>query len=186
MYISELQKALRKMDSNMDVNEAQIKPYLHYGTVAKGEHIKGDLKSFSLGYLVNGCLRIYSKHENGKECSIDFIGEGEFFGCGSFTSSAVLDSFQAIANSEYLLIHSNDSGLPEAFMKLKERFIERSLRKVQSRVSSLLLKKPDVRYQEFLVNYGYLLQFIPDYYIAAYIGVSSVHLSRLKKMLSQE
>jgi CRP-like cAMP-binding protein len=55
---------------------------------------------------------------------------------------------------------------------------------VISQVVSLYTDTPDNRYLKFLSAYPDLVQRIPQYYIAAYVGVKAPSLSRIRKRLA--
>lgn len=69
-----------------------------------------------------------------------------------------------------------------------ERFgriaIEKVFVNVISQVVSLYTDTPDKRYLKFLSDYPELVQRIPQYYIAAYVGVKAPSLSRIRKRLA--
>ncbi len=52
---------------------------------------------------------------------------------------------------------------------------------LSSRNASLLLKTPEQRYLDFVSNSPHLLQLVPQYMIASYLGITPIHLSRIKK-----
>lgn len=49
---------------------------------------------------------------------------------------------------------------------------------------SLIRETPEERYQKLLKDRPHVVQRIPQHYIASYLGVSSVHLSRIKSKLA--
>ena len=150
--------------------------------IPKGEslHVFAN-KGFKGGFLLKGCLRAYSTNESGKECSNFFVGENEFLGFWEPMFDSASSGIQALTSSECLSLDPEFLETDPYLVKLKKCLLERSFETVQKRLSSLLLERPEQRYEEFLDNHSALLKYIPDYYIASYIGVSSVHLSRIKK-----
>ncbi len=57
---------------------------------------------------------------------------------------------------------------------------------LSQRVVALQLLTPEQRYQKLVDNGSLLLQQIPQYMLAAYIGVTPEHLSRIRKKLTQK
>jgi CRP-like cAMP-binding protein len=55
---------------------------------------------------------------------------------------------------------------------------------IVSQVASIYTDPPDIRYQKFLLNYPDIVQRVPQYYIASYVGVKPQSLSRIRKRLS--
>ncbi len=57
---------------------------------------------------------------------------------------------------------------------------------MSQRIAALQLLTPEQRYQKLVDNGSLLLQQIPQYMLAAYIGVTPEHLSRIRKKLTQK
>jgi hypothetical protein len=62
--------------------------------------------------------------------------------------------------------------------------IEQVFVNVLNQIISLYTDTPDNRYLKFLSNYPELVQRIPQYYIASYVGVKAPSLSRIRKRLA--
>lgn len=54
------------------------------------------------------------------------------------------------------------------------------------REKALLTQDAETRYKDFLVEYPSLIERIPHYHIASYLGISNVTLSRIRSRLIQE
>ena len=55
---------------------------------------------------------------------------------------------------------------------------------VSQRLETMLTKKPEERYLELLKKRPFLLNEIPLYLIASYLGITDVALSRIRKRIS--
>lgn len=55
---------------------------------------------------------------------------------------------------------------------------------ISQRTTSLLLLTPEQRYQKLIYNNSALLQRVPQYMLASYIGVTPEHLSRIRRKIS--
>lgn len=55
---------------------------------------------------------------------------------------------------------------------------------ISQRTTSLLLLTPEQRYQKLISNNSALLQRIPQYMLASYVGVTPEHLSRIRRKMS--
>ena len=53
----------------------------------------------------------------------------------------------------------------------------------EQRESSLLIESAEARYLKFLETHEDILDYIPQYHIALYLGISPVSLSRIRKKL---
>jgi CRP-like cAMP-binding protein len=56
--------------------------------------------------------------------------------------------------------------------------------KISERVNSFLTESPDVRYRRLIESRPHVIQRIPQYMIASYLGITPEHLSRLRKKRS--
>jgi CRP-like cAMP-binding protein len=56
---------------------------------------------------------------------------------------------------------------------------------VSDRTATLLLKSPEQRYLDFMKNSAYLVQLVPQYMIASYLGVTPEALSRIRKRIAK-
>lgn len=81
-------------------------------------------------------------------------------------------------------------GLQQFYKEVEygERFgrlgIEAVFVDVSAQLGSIYTDPPETRYKNFLDNYHAIVQRIPQYYIASYVGVKPQSLSRIRKRLS--
>jgi CRP/FNR family transcriptional regulator, anaerobic regulatory protein len=54
---------------------------------------------------------------------------------------------------------------------------------VNERTNALLLLSPEQRYENMINNQSEVLQRVPQYMLASYIGVTPEHLSRIRKKM---
>jgi len=141
-------------------------------------------------YFINqGLLRLYYTSAEGKERNKAFYGPGQVTGAASaaITGSAAPFSIQALepsltvqADFGQLYRHSHDQpGLSRLVMELlADAFIRN-----EQREAMLLTCTAEQRYQWLLDHEPELLERLPQFHIASYIGVDAVSLSRLKRKL---
>jgi len=72
------------------------------------------------------------------------------------------------------------------FGRLRQKMMERLLVHKEMRTRSLLQESARKRYLAFLDAHPDLFQRIPQYQIASYLGITDVHLSRLRRALAEE
>ncbi|HEY1055396.1 MAG TPA: Crp/Fnr family transcriptional regulator [Emticicia sp.] len=156
---------------------------LHEGEVAK--------KMF---FVEKGCLRVWFNN-NGKDLTSQFFFEN------STVSS--IESFrkeipspvtiEAIEPSTIWWIHKTDldkileeiKQVPE----LRDRFIDALFERTFEYMKyafSFIKDTPLQRYENLLKERPQLIQRIPQHYIASYLGITSVHLSRIKSQLAKK
>ncbi|GAB3513154.1 Crp/Fnr family transcriptional regulator [Emticicia fontis] len=156
---------------------------LHEGEVAK--------KMF---FVEKGCLRVWFNN-NGKDLTSQFFFEN------STVSS--IESFrkeipspvtiEAIEPSTIWWIHKTDldkileeiKQVPE----LRDRFIDALFERTFEYMKyafSFIKDTPLQRYENLLKERPQLIQRIPQHYIASYLGITTVHLSRIKSQLAKK
>lgn len=131
-----------------------------------------------------GALREYF-YTDGKELTLEFILENQ--------AVASFDSFQNSTPSEFLIETLEPSMVYELpidrFRKLmeEESFQEefntlfyRRFSEISKRLMSFIKDSPQKRYENLLKNRPELLLRFPQHYIASYLGITSVSLSRIR------
>mgnify|MGYP002622033581 FL=1 len=71
----------------------------------------------------------------------------------------------------------------EDFPEIKEEMQEHLFRRLlqsQKTLYSYLKNNPQQRYKELIEEYPHIVQRIPQHYIASYLGITSVSLSRIR------
>lgn len=138
-----------------------------------------------LYFIRKGCLRLFFYNE-GKDITFQFFFEGDFV--ASFDSmhkrAPSLFGLESIEPSElavigreefYSLINSN----LQARQLYEEKLIDR-FRAYQQLFLSRIKNTPQQRYEELLKEYPAIIQRVPQHYIASYLGITPVSLSRIR------
>jgi CRP-like cAMP-binding protein len=140
-------------------------------------------------YVRKGCIRL-SFNDNGKDITFQFFFEG--YGVSSFESfrSGRPSQFgiETLEPSDLLVIskENHDRMIAEipgykAFMEeaLYQR-LEHYTRLFLSRIRDNLRK----RYLDLLTEHPQIIQRVPQHYIASYLGITPVSLSRIRNKVS--
>lgn len=138
-----------------------------------------------LYFIRKGCLRLFFYNE-GKDITFQFFFEGDFV--ASFDSlykrTPSLFGLESIEPSElavigrgefYSLINNN----LQARQLYEEKLIDR-FRAYQCLFLSRIKNTPQQRYEELLKEYPTIIQRVPQHYIASYLGITPVSLSRIR------
>lgn len=80
---------------------------------------------------------------------------------------------------------SEISEIPEIREKLMDVMFDRTLHYMQHFLS-FVRDTPQERYENLLNERPYIVQRVPQHYIASYLGISRVHLSRIRQKLARE
>ena len=155
--------------------------------VTKGEYFlrEGQI-SRHIGYIKSG-LMMHFKIVDGVEIPADFTKENEWIAyLKSFTASITSDMNIKALEDTYLLTLSNTKmgelfQKQPKFMALKSYYTELSFIRNTEHTSNLATLNAKQRYYKFMETQPDLLNRIPQYHIAAYLGIKPQSLSRLRK-----
>ena len=167
-----------------------IENLFHKKFFKKGEHLlsAGEICLYII-FIESGLVRYYTNND-GTEQTHYFNKEGEFV-CDYISFLPQLPSNVSIQALEDTVVYRISAEGIQQFYRLVangERFgriaLEKVFVNVINQVVSLYTDTPDNRYLKFLSDYPELVQRIPQYYIAAYVGVKAPSLSRIRKRLA--
>jgi len=136
-------------------------------------------------YIAKGCLRICFNND-GKDITFQFFFEGESVSSiESFqTSQPSLFTIESIENCILYSISKTDLQiLIESSTYIKEQIEKYTFKRLlfyQKLFLSRIKDNPEKRYLELLKNNPEILQRIPQHYIASYLGITPVSLSRIR------
>jgi CRP-like cAMP-binding protein len=143
-------------------------------------------------FIVKGCVRMYSIDETGLEHIVMFGVEGwwtsDLF---SFLTGTVSDYYiDALEETELFQISKPDlERLYERVPKFERFFrllLQNAFIALQKRINQNLSFSAEQRYIDFITRYPQMEQRIPQKQVAAYLGITPVFLSMLRKKLSRQ
>ena len=138
-------------------------------------------------FVLKGCIRQYYVSPEGSERTIYFAEEGSF--CGemmSFLHSITTNlHLQALEDTEVIFLNLKNwetaiTSIP-AFALYHIKNHQRLMAKLKEEVGNAHNETPDEKYRRLVNEQPRLLQRLPQYHIAAYIGVTPETLSRIRK-----
>ncbi len=161
--------------------------------VAKNEFLLREGEVCKGTYFVEkGLLRMYSIDKNGKEHIIQFAPEKWLISDRSSLHFNEKSRYfiEAVEDSEVLEL-KNDffSNINAAFpntIENNDKLLQKHIRSLQNRVNSLLADTAEERYMSFIKMYPDLLQRVPQWMIASYLGITPESLSRVRKELAKK
>lgn len=161
--------------------------------VAKNEFLLREGEVCKGTYFVEkGLLRMYSIDNNGKEHIIQFAPEKWLISDRSSLHFNEKSRYfiEAVEDSEVLEL-KNDffSNINAAFpntIENNDKLLQKHIRSLQNRVNSLLADTAEERYMSFIKMYPDLLQRVPQWMIASYLGITPESLSRVRKELAKK
>ena len=161
----------------------KLKKKQHYATA--------DTICDKFGFLVSGSVRYYHLI-NGEDITSYFSFESEFTSSykSFLTRTPTITYIQALEETRLINISYNgfQQMLRDPLLAYKmERFgrlvAEYYLCCYEDRVASFITQSPEERYLQLLQTGRDILQRMPQHYIANYLGITPVSLSRIRKRI---
>lgn len=184
-------KFIQELLPDFKIDLALVEPLLESRKVYSGEFLfrEGDVCEF-LGLTLKGCLRTFFL-KDGKEFTLFFHPEHQALGdYESFCKQQpACFSCQAIEDSKVLIVNHQLFDVFEVapdgqqFLRLHAESLAFMLR---DKLLSLFRDTPEQRYLNLIQTQPELLQRIPQYYLASYLGIEPESLSRLKRRVHRE
>lgn len=156
-------------------------------SLAKGEHflLAGDLCR-ETGFIESGVFRFYI-NTGERDATYYFAAENEFI-CDypSFLPQRPSDkNIQALEPAEIRVIGFEDLQRFYRQVRSGERFgrliAEEIFVDSIQQLASFYQDKPPVRYENFVRRFPQLVQRLPQYHIASYVGIEPQSLSRIRR-----
>lgn len=159
-------------------------------TIQKGEFIlKEGCVCNSLIYIKNGITRHFILDSKGNELTKNLTQEGKFVlgSISSFlTKEKTITQLQALTDLKYYeLDYTNFTELMKNpdFVNFWDTLLCNYIVKKEKKEIAIIKSDASSRYLEFLNDFPNLINRIPHYYIASYLGINSETLSRIRRKL---
>lgn len=151
---------------------------------------EGDICRYNT-FVVEGCFRMFTVDEKGKEHNLQFAIENWWIGdIGSFHSGEPSKLYiEALEHSIILQVKKEDQirlfvEHPK-FNQIFRVFTENALVSTQRRVLQDISSTAEERYLDFLERHPYFFNRISNVQIASYLGVTPEFLSAVRKRLAK-
>lgn len=175
-----------------DEEWAVVTPFLNFKALHKKDHFTraGEVCK-ELGFILSGSVRLYHV-KDGEEITGYFCLDNEFISSyksflrqkPGLSSIQVLEDTSMITFShdalQQLLNHPLTACKMERFGRL---IAEQLICCYEDRVQAFVTQNPEERYASVLNNNPRILQHIPQHYLANYLGITAVSLSRIRKRI---
>lgn len=144
--------------------------------------------------IESGCIRVWFSHKS-KDVSFQFFFENEMVA----SIESLRKGYPSVVNLETIepcaLWSVSKKDLEDIMGEItaspgpRARFIDSIFERTfvyMKHFLSFIKDTPLERYRRLLEENPRLLQRVPQHYIASYLGISSVHLSRIKRQVARE
>lgn len=141
--------------------------------------------NYRIGFLKKGVLRSFVSDYEGNEANIRFIRCGDIVSGGFSFNSPSPVNIQAITDAE--IYFANWQELQpllkdnREFLLFLNKYLSIGSQKTTELLSNFIRLNAEGRYKIFIKEYPELLESIPHYHIANFLGISPVQLSRIRK-----
>lgn len=156
----------------------------------KGELVTRPGENFTqISIVIKGLFRLYYIGDEGREYIKAFRAEGEMTApYAEILQKAKIRTFvEALEDSKVLMLEFSDleklAKGHECWNQIRLAIAEHLYIQKEQKEFDLLQLSASERYQSFLESHGHLVDRIPQYHIAAYLGITAVALSRIVKKL---
>jgi len=164
---------------NMDIKEIKKGEYL----VKKGQRNQDSY------FVLSGLLREF-KLKNEEEITTDFYTEDQWIiYFNSFEENPVAENYLICDETSFVVV-GNEKKAQELFQQfprletISRAVMETVFAEKQKTLTAYLTDSPEQRYLTLLKERPDLLQRVPQYQIASYIGVKPESLSRIRKKIN--
>jgi CRP-like cAMP-binding protein len=160
------------------------------------EFKKGDFllregqKSINTYFVLRGCIRQYNL-SNGDEKTTRFFFEDDWVLSVNEVSENATSLFNWICLEDCTLVSGNEQKAQELFVNfprletISRRIVEDAFSKIQKSVLSYYSESPEQRYLSLIKTQSNIIQRVPQYYLASYLGIQPESLSRIKKRIAK-
>lgn len=168
----------------------KIHDFVRTVRVKKNEvYLNQGVYSTKIFYVKRGLVRGYYTDEDGEEKTVYFRWQKEFGADPAcfFEKAPAAYTWSALEETEILEINhqiieelsKRNIGLLKARIKMQEKL----MKLLSKRLETFIIYSPEERFLNLLKNHPDLCERIPDKYLASFLGITPVSLSRIKKRL---
>ena len=144
-------------------------------------------------FIEKGCVRLFFNND-GNDKTVQFFFENEGLTSfesfinnapSAFTIETIEPSVVYLLPKQYVIQLMDELSHEPDFLKMMMQLSALRQTHYINEFVSFIRDTPEERYQKLLTERPHIVQRVPQHYIASYLGVSTVHLSRIKSKLAK-
>lgn len=148
--------------------------------------VKEGVVAKKLFFIETGCCRCWFNTDDGKEVTMNFGFDGIFV-TSMETMISDEPSWYSVETLEPTIAYSISirefkeiKTTTKEYQEIYCEYIEKRLLHYQELFVSRIRDKPEKRYHELVAQYPEIILRVPQHYIASFLGITSVSLSRIR------
>lgn len=184
--LNRFKEQLRTLGSILPESWSMLEPIFTELLLPKGSFFSlSGSKKQKVAFVIEGIFRQYHLSEEGEEFNLSFFTKDDFICSGMGHEGVSTTTIQALQDSRIFTTTYEDftgivKGRPD-LEHIHKNFLFRLVEKQQQRNTVQLKASASERYLWFLEHSGSLLDRIPHYHIASYLGMTPTQLCRVRK-----
>jgi len=144
-------------------------------------------------FIEKGCVRLFF-NKDGNDKTVQFLFENEGLTSfesfinntpSAFTIETIEPSVVYLLPKQYVIRLIDELSREPGFLQMILQISSRRQTHYINEFVSFIRDTPEQRYQKMLLERPHIVQRVPQHYIASYLGISTVHLSRIKSKLAK-
>jgi CRP-like cAMP-binding protein len=144
-------------------------------------------------FIEKGCIRAFFNN-NGEDKTVQFFFENEGLSSidsfvnntpGQFTIETIEPAVVYLLPKQYVTQMLDELSHEPDFVQMMLQIFARRQTHYNNELIAFIRDTPEQRYQRLLNERPHIIQRVAQHYIASYLGVSTVHLSRIKSKLAK-
>lgn len=191
-WIDKMHATLNKYAEIPESEWDKVREKIHILKVKKNDYFIncGD-KPDKLAFIITGLFRIFYITDLGSERTLVFRGENKFLAAYSSFLQNIdsIFSIQALEDSTlvYIPLENLMNLISEdiCWLIIKTKYADELFIEKEKRENEFLCDNAETRYKNFILKYPDYGNRIKQYYIASYLGITPVALSRIRKKYSK-
>ena len=150
---------------------------------------EGQYFEYAVG-IRQGIIRTFMLGPDGKEKTIRLASEGAFTSChrSLLHGEPSTEFLEVVEDAKVILINTGELKLLMKdnirLLRLWNKALSNTLDSAIQRIEFFCMLNPEERYRHILEENPTLLQRVPQKYLASYMGVTTVSLSRIKTRIT--
>ena len=189
------QKLINYFSSILPLSEAEAKAIYDSSVVKEYEKntvlLKEGQSAKNTYFVFRGLIRQYCLID-GEEKTTAFFTEDQWVISLGNLDEEKPSAFYWVCEEDCVLLIGNDNSAQELFKNypklesIARKIVENTFAEYQQTMTAYLTDTPEQRYLRLLASHPDLIQRVPQYQLASYIGVKPESLSRIRKRLASK